>query len=72
MILVRIFIPLIIIGALYFVFKKVVKEWKKADVEQKLEDIQEQEELYKKTTTVDFGEVKAEKKHINKVKDLDI
>lgn len=72
MILVKIFIPLIIFGALFLVFRWAYKGWKSADVEQKLDDIKDQEELYKKTTTIDFGEVKAEKKHIDKVKDLDI
>lgn len=72
MILVKVFIPLIILGALYFVFKWAWKEWKNADVEQKLEDIQDQEELYKKTTSVDMGEVKAEKEHLEKIKKLDI
>ena len=71
MILVRIFIPLLTVVVLYFVGRWLWKQWKSADVEQKLEDIEANEELYKKTVNVDFGEVKAEKEHLDEFKNLE-
>lgn len=70
MIFIKILLPLLSLGLLYLIFQWATRAWKKADVEQKIEDIGIQDELYKKTVTIDPQEVKAVKKHVDKIKNI--
>ena len=70
------FIKFLMLGiavvAIYFLFRWASKAWKKADVEQKLEDVKIQDKVYKKALEVNPADVKSKKKAIDKIKDLDI
>ena len=72
MFFVKILIPLGTVLVVAFIIQRLFKAFKKADVEGKIEEIEEQEQLYKQTTAIDVEEVKHEKKHLDKLKKLDV
>lgn len=72
MILVKVFIPLIIIGALLLVGKWGWKNWKKADIEQKIDDIELKQELAEEVSKVDKKSVEKARKSIDDFDKLSI
>ena len=50
---------------LFFVFKWLMKKWKAAEVEQRIEDVKDTSELVEKTKEIDVEEARKQKKNLN-------
>ncbi|MDC7239692.1 MAG: hypothetical protein PQJ50_04960 [Spirochaetales bacterium] len=65
MVLVFVFFIVVLGGGSVLLLTQLRKAWKKADVDQRMDDIQNHEEMYEKISNEDVSDIKRQKKVID-------
>ncbi|MDC7125090.1 MAG: hypothetical protein PQJ46_05965 [Spirochaetales bacterium] len=68
--MIKFFIGIIGVVLLGFIIIKAVKAWEKADIEEKIDDLNDTTEMYNKIKDVDIDEVAKQKKKLEKFKKI--